>query len=87
VARVEARDPSFSLDRSRVTRRGGAAAVELTGRQTIDGRPVRVRSSHVYFEGAEIVLDAYASPGDFPRVDAAVFEPALRSLTLSPPTA
>jgi hypothetical protein len=87
VERVKARDPSFVLDRSRVTRRGGAAAVELTGQQTINGSPVRVRSSHVYFEGAELVLDAYAAPGDFPRVDAAVFGPALRSLKLSAPTA
>lgn len=83
--RVQERDPTFRLGSARVTRRGGAPAIELTGAQTIAGRAVRVRSAHVYTGGAELVLDAYAAPQDFDRVDATVFEPALRSLKLGPP--
>lgn len=85
VERVKTRDPSFRLGESRVTRRGGAPAIELTGAQTIAGRPVRVRSAHVFTRAAEVVLDAYAAPQHFDRVDAAVFEPALASLALGPP--
>lgn len=85
IDRVEARDATFRLESSRVTRRGGAPAVELTGAQTIAGRPVRVRSAHVYTGGAELVLDAYAAPQDFDRLDATVFEPALASLTIVMP--
>ena len=85
VDRVEERDPTFRLASSRVTRRADAPAVELTGAQTIAGRPVRVRSAHVYTGGAELVVDAYAAPQDFDRVDATVFEPALRSLRVAMP--
>ncbi len=84
VERVQERDPTFRLGAARITRRAGAPAVELTGAGSIAGRPVRLRSSHVYAEGAEIVVDAYAPPGDFARLDGPVFVHALRSLRLSP---
>jgi hypothetical protein len=85
VERVRARDPSFELDEARLTRRGGARAIELTGTQAIAGRRVQVRSAHVFGEGAEVVLDGYAPPADFAEVDEAVFAPLLASLELRPP--
>lgn len=85
VERVRARDPSFSLAGSRLTRRAGSPAIELTGRQTIDGRRVEVRSAHVFAGGAEIVVDAYAPPADFERLDPTVFRPVLASLRLRAP--
>jgi hypothetical protein len=85
VERVRARDPTFELARSRLTRRGGARAIELTGAQTVAGRRVQVHSAHVFGEGAEVVLDAYAPPADFARVDRTVFEPLLSSLELRAP--
>jgi hypothetical protein len=39
----------------------------------------------VYAHGAELVLDAYAPPAEFARVDRTVFRPLLRSLTVKPP--
>ena len=83
VARVEARDPTFKLRSARLVRRAGARGIEMLGRQTIDGRRVGVRSSHLFTRGGEVVVDAYAPPGEFARVDAQVFRPLLRSLRRS----
>jgi hypothetical protein len=85
VDRVKARDPSFELRSSRVTRRGGADAIELVGSQEIAGLPFDVRSTHVFKAGAEVVLDAYAPPADFARVDRTVFRPVLKSLRVTAP--
>jgi hypothetical protein len=85
VERVRTRDPSFALDGSELTRLGGERAIELTGTQTIAGRRVRVRSAHVFGEGAEVVLDGYAPPADFARVDETVFGPLLASFALRAP--
>jgi hypothetical protein len=83
VERVEARDPTFRLRSARIVRRGGAGGIELLGRQTIAGRRVGVRSSHLFARGGEVVIDAYAPPAEFERVDAQVFRPLLRSLRRS----
>jgi hypothetical protein len=85
VERVKKRDPTFVLKESRTRRRGGARAIELVGRQTAAGLPYGVRSSHIFFDGAEIVVDAFAPPEFFPRVDSSVFVPLLDSLKLSRP--
>ena len=82
VDRIEQRDPGFELRDRRLGRLGGARMIAVRGRQTIAGLPREVRSAHVFHDGAEIVLDAYAPPEDFARVDAAVFQPALESLEL-----
>ena len=81
--RVRRRDPRFEVRSSTVARRGGARAIEVVGRQTIGGLPFGVRSSHIFHAGDEIVVDAYAPPEDFDRVDRTVFEPLLDSLRLS----
>ena len=80
LERVRLRDPRFRLRSSRVTRRGGARAIEIVGRESIGGSPFDVRSAHLFSGGAEVVVDAYARPRDFARVDAGVFVPLLRSL-------
>ncbi|CAA9507219.1 MAG: hypothetical protein AVDCRST_MAG30-2272 [uncultured Solirubrobacteraceae bacterium] len=85
VERVRQRDPTFEPEASRVTRRAGEPAIELLGQQTIEGRRVKVRSAHVFAGGAEIVVDAYAPPADFDRLDPTVFLPALGSLRLRAP--
>jgi len=83
VERVRKRDPSFAPSRpARLTVRGGSPAIELTGSQTIAGRRVGVRSAHVFRDAHELVVDAYAPPEHFERVDRTVFEPALESLNL-----
>jgi len=44
----------------------------------------RVRSVHVFFGGAEYVIDEYAALRYFHTVDHSVFSPVKRSLRLSP---
>jgi hypothetical protein len=81
TASAQAHDPTFRVRVTRFRHRGGGApSIELVGAQTIAGVPVDVRSTHLFADGAEVVVDAYAPPGDFPRVDEQVFLPLLRSL-------
>ena len=44
-----------------------------------------MRSLHAYGRGAEVVLDAFAPPKDFARVDEQTFAPVARSLRLRKP--
>jgi len=81
------RDRTVKVVSSRSTRVDGARAVTLVADQTVAGRPRRVRSTHVYAKGAEVVLDTYAAPRDFPFADRAAFRPVLRSLKIDPPAA
>jgi hypothetical protein len=84
-AAVKARDGSFALDGSRRVEVDGAPGIELLGTETVAGRKRRVRSTHVYAKEAEVVLDAYAAPEDFERVDETVFAPIVASLRIDPP--
>jgi hypothetical protein len=80
VERVRSRDPSFELRSARLVRHAGARGIELVGSQTIAGRRVGVRSSHLFARRGEIVVDAYAPTDWFARLDAGVFRPLLRSM-------
>jgi hypothetical protein len=82
VKAAKARDKTLSLESSQVLDVGGIHGVELLGDETIDGAPRRVRSTHLYDRAgkAEIVIDAYAPPERFERVNRKVFAPLLASL-------
>jgi len=82
LERVRQRNPTFVVRTSELTRLGGASGILLTGRQTVGGRSYDVRSAHLFKAGAEVVVDAYARPADFARVDRAAFQPLMRSLRL-----
>ena len=79
------RDPRFELDEARQTEVDGAPAIVVLGTQQVAEQERRVRSTHVYAKGAEVVVDAYAAPRDFAKVDRAVFRPLVRSLKIDPP--
>jgi hypothetical protein len=81
-SQVRRRDPGFAFRSVELTRRGDADAIEVTGEQTIAGTRYGVRSAHVFHEGTEVVVDAYAPPGTFEAADASVFQPILESLDL-----
>ncbi|HUO72820.1 MAG TPA: hypothetical protein VMU39_18785 [Solirubrobacteraceae bacterium] len=83
IAGARARDPSFTLIRSRIQTIDATPAIELDAFERVAGQPRRVRSVHVFAPGAELVLDEYAPPGIFHAVDHAVFSPLKRSLRLS----
>ena len=82
VAQVERRDPTFELTSSRLVMKPGVRAVELVGQGTNAGERRSVRSLHAYARGHEVVLDAFAPPEDFARVDEQTFAPVARSLRL-----
>jgi hypothetical protein len=79
---IRQQDPSVQITATGTSRVGSAGAVILDALERIDGQPRRVRSEHVYLDGAELVLEAYAPVSEFSRVDHAVFSPVRKSLTL-----
>jgi hypothetical protein len=83
IGAARARDPSLQLIRSRTETIDAAPAIELDAFERIGGQARRVRSTHVFTAGTELVLDEYAPPSIFHAVDHVVFSPLKRSLRLS----
>ncbi|HWC28111.1 MAG TPA: hypothetical protein VG474_16090 [Solirubrobacteraceae bacterium] len=89
VAQIESRDPTFKLTSTRLIVKRGIRAVEVVGIGTnLTNQRVQrsMRSLHAYGHGAEVVMDAFAPPKEFARVDEQVFAPMTRSLQLRRPT-
>ncbi len=84
---AKARDPGLRVRDSEVTEIDDRPAVEIVAKGTIAGRERVVHSVHVYAFDSEYVIDAYARPRDFGRVDEEVFEEVLESIELSEPVA
>jgi hypothetical protein len=82
---VKQRDRTYEEVSTEQTRVDGEPAIELIGEQRVAGRTRRVRSTHVFAHGAELVIDQYAAPRDFPAVDRTVFVPLVDSLRLDDP--
>jgi hypothetical protein len=80
---VRRRDPGFRLISSRVLRAGGAAGVEIVGRQMLSGGRLDTRSVHLFEGNAEYVFELLAPRPDFAPADRLVFSPMLRSLSLT----
>lgn len=85
VAAAKARDATFNELKRATLEVDGHPAVQLRATETVVGRPRTVRSTHIYAQKAEIVVDAFAPDKDFRRVDAQVFRDVLRSLRISRP--
>ncbi len=85
IAAVRGRDRSADVLGSRLFRIDAAPAIELDAIERVSGQPRRSRATHVFAGRSEIVVDEYAPVGAFGAVDAAVFSPLERSLTISPP--
>ena len=83
VRAARRRDATLRLDRPRVRTVAGVPAIVLTGEQAILGRRRRVRSVHFFAGRSEVVVDAFAPPREFARVDREVFRPLVRSLRIS----
>ena len=83
---VRARDRSVRIESTKVVDVNGVKGIALVATEHISGQPRRVRSTHLFDRKAEIVIDAYAPPGDFTRLDGSVFQPLLRSLRLRAPS-
>lgn len=82
---VRQRDKNYREISTRRVDIDGEPALELVGDQRIAGNRRRVRSTHVFAHGGEIVVDQFAEPADFERLDEAVFEPFMGALRLRAP--
>lgn len=85
VAAVRARDRTLRILSARTLRLRGVPAVQLVANERIGLARRQVRSTHLYAHRGEVVVDAYAPPAEFARVDRRVFGPLLSSLRLLPP--
>jgi hypothetical protein len=82
IGAAAARDRTLRVISAAVDDVHGLHAVELDAVETIRGQVRRVRSAHVYADGAELVVDEYAPESMFHDVDRLVFSPLLHSLRL-----
>jgi hypothetical protein len=87
VEQIRKRDPSFQVTKAKLLHVGPKRAVQVLGTGSIAGNKRTIRSTHIYTERAEFVVDAYAPPTVFDRVDRQVFEPVLDSLEITKPQA
>ena len=85
LSTIKGRDRTIRVFSARPTRLGGAPALLLLADERIGLGRRHVRSAHVYAQGAELVVDAYAPAGEFRTVDRTMFQPLLRSLRLTAP--
>jgi hypothetical protein len=83
---VHAGDRSVRIETTKVVDVNGVKGIQLVVTERISGQLRRVRSTHLFDRKAEIVIDAYAPPGDFAQLDGSVFQPLLRSLRLRAPS-
>ena len=85
VAAARGRDKTLRIVSARGLRLDGVPAVEIVANEKIGLVRRKVRSTHLYAHGAELVVDAYAPAGEFARLDREAFVPLLRSLRLTQP--
>lgn len=86
IAAVKTRDPEYGVTSSRILRGQSRRGVELIGTGRNAGFERRGRSLHLFGGGAEVVLDQYATPKQFPAVDADVFRAVAQSLRVDAST-
>jgi hypothetical protein len=79
---LRARSSTVRVDGASMSEVDGFHAIAVDSVQRIAGAANRVRSTHVFAFGAEIVVDQYAPLDLFASVDHAVFVPLLRSLLI-----
>ncbi len=85
VAAAKARDPSFTVIKAKGTRAAHEPAVVIVADETVAGQPRRVRSTHIYAAGAEVVVDAFAPADQYEKVESPIFRTLVRSLHITKP--
>jgi hypothetical protein len=82
IAAAGARDRTFRVISSAIIVLHGVPGVELDALETVRGHVRRVRSTHLYLGGGELVVDEFAPEDLFHTVDRGVFSPLLNSVRL-----
>ena len=83
---LRSRGGSVQVQSTRTLDVNGVKGIQVVANERIGGQARRVRSTHLFDRAAEIVIDAYAPPAAFSRVDTSVFQPLLRSVRLRAPS-
>jgi hypothetical protein len=79
---VATNDPTFRREGAAVVEVDHHGALQIRALETIDGLRREVRSTHLFVNRSEVVIDAFAPPSMFTRIDTEVFHPVLRSLRI-----
>ena len=85
VGAAKARDKTFDATKAKSTRAAHHPAVVIVADETVAGHPRRVRSTHVYGNGGEVVVDAFAPPEMYPKLEDPIFRHVVRSLRVADP--
>ncbi len=83
VAATQRRHPDFRLVHARVAPVAHHGGIELVGVETLGGRRQQLRSTHLFVDQAEVVVDAYVAPPLFPATDQSAFLPVVYRLRVS----
>jgi hypothetical protein len=86
VAAAKARDPSFKVIKAKGTRAAHHPAVVIVADETVAGQPRRVRSTHIYAAGAEVVVDAFAPADQYEQVETPIIIQLVRTFVITAPT-
>jgi hypothetical protein len=84
VRAARKRDRTLKLTRAAVVRFHGHPALLLVGTETVGSERRMVRSTHIFRDRSEVVVEALAPPAAFAALQRTVFAPLLRSLKISP---
>jgi hypothetical protein len=84
VRAAQARDRTLKVARARVIRFHSRPALQIVGVETVGGERRMVRSTHIFRDRSEVVVEALAPPAAFAGLDRTVFDPLLRSLKIQP---
>jgi hypothetical protein len=86
VAAAQARDATFEVIKAKGTRAAHRPAVVIIADETVDGQPRRVRSTHIYTNDAEFVIDAFAPADQYAKVEEPIIVEMVRTFEFSNPT-
>jgi hypothetical protein len=86
VAAATARDKTFKVIKAKGTRAAHHPAVVIIGDETVAGQPRRVRSTHIYAESSEVVVDAFAPADQYAKVEDPIIRTLVRSFQISAPS-
>jgi hypothetical protein len=85
LAAAKARDSSFKVIKAKGTRAAHHPAVVIIGDETVAGQPRRVRSTHIYAESSEVVIDAFAPADQYAAVEDPIIRTLVRSFQITKP--
>lgn len=85
VAAATAKDPSFRVIKAKGTRAAFNPAVVIIADETVSGQPRRVRSTHIYAAGSEVVIDAFMPADQYAEVEEGIIIPLVRTFKIIAP--